>query len=200
MSTIILSDQYAVSTNIIYGCILYFLVTWLARHSLLYAYIGNLVMVALGLAMDIYVLKYFTSPKIVAEIKKEKHAEQNYRVLHWFICNYISFKAMLYLFYAFLLIASQIINFGNITVGEDLNNFLRTTDYSILIVIAVDEFIERFSQGRKNAEIALEKLRACSGSRKRRLAASSFRHLAQKCSLIHPVLPALFAPIDKKLT
>jgi hypothetical protein len=116
-------------------------------------------MVALGLAADVFLLKYFASQKIVAEIKKEKNAEQNYRVLHWYIDNYISFKAMLYLFYAFLLIASHIINFGNIIVRENLNNFLRTTDYSILIVIAFDEFIERFSQGRRNAGIALEKLK-----------------------------------------
>lgn len=150
---------YVVLTNAIYGFILYFLIIWLARHSLLYAYIGNLVMVALGLAGDVFILKYFSSQKTVAEIKKEKNAEQNYRILSWYIDNYISFKAILYLFYAVLLIASQIINLGNIAVGENLNNFLRTTDYSILIVIAFDEFIERFLQGRRNSEVALEKLR-----------------------------------------
>ncbi len=150
---------YAVLTNAIYGCILYFLVVWLARHSLLYAYIGNLVMVALGLAGDIFVLKALTSKKYVAVLKKEKTGEKEYQAFQWLFNNYVSFKAMLYLFYAFLLIASQIINFSNIAVGRDLENFMRTTDYSILIIIAIDEFIERFSQGRKNAETALETLR-----------------------------------------
>ena len=150
---------YAISTNIIYGLILYFLVTWLARHSLLYAYVGNLVMVALGLVMDICILRYFSSQKIVAEIKKEKNAEQNYRVVRWYIDNYVSFKAMLYLFYTFLLIASQIINFSNIAAGENLENFMRTTDYSVLIIMAYDGFCERFSRGRIKAETALETLR-----------------------------------------
>lgn len=150
---------YAVLTNTIYGFILYFLVIWLARHSLLYAYVGNLVMVALGLAGDVFVLKSLTSQKYVTALKKEKTGEKEYQAFQWLFDNYVSFKAMLYLFYAFLLIASQVINFSNITVGENLENFMRTTDYSILIIIAFDEFIERFSQGRKNAEIALGKLR-----------------------------------------
>ncbi len=150
---------YAVSTNVIYGAILYFLVTGLARYSLLYAYIANLGMVALGLTLDILILRYFASPKLVEEIKGEKDMEKNYRLVRWYIDNYISFKAMLYLFYAILLIGSQIINFSNISVGENLANFLQTTDYSILIVLAFDEFFERFVQGRKNAETVLEKFR-----------------------------------------
>ncbi len=150
---------YMAVSNVIYGFALYSLVAWLARRSLLYAYIANLVMVALALAMDRFMLKYFASPKIVAEIKREKNAEQNYRIVRWFMDNYISFKATLYLFYAVLLIVSQIISFGNITIDDNFNNFLRTTDYSILMVIAFDDFFERLSQGRRNAETALEKFK-----------------------------------------
>lgn len=150
---------YGISSNVLYGLILYSLVTWLARHSLLYAYVGNLAMVALGLAGDIVILKSLTSQKYVTLLKKEKNGEKEYQAFQWLFDNYVSFKAMLYLFYAILLIASQIINFSNIALGEDLTNFMRTTDYSILIIIAFEEFVERFSQGRRNAEIALERLR-----------------------------------------
>jgi hypothetical protein len=148
-----------IATNIIYGCILYFLIVWLAGYSLLHAYIGNLVMIALGLAADRMMLRYYTSPKLMAAIRREKNAEQNYRLVQWLIENYISFKALLYLFYAILLISSQVINFGNIEISEALNSFLRSTDYSILIVIAFDEFFERFTQGRKNAEKTLREFK-----------------------------------------
>lgn len=150
---------YAVFSNAVYGLILYFLVTWLARFSPLYAYIGNLAMVALGLVADILILKTFTSPKYISQMKQLKEAEKEYRILQWTFDNYISFKAMLHLFYAILLMASQIINFSNIAVGENLDNFMRTTDYSIVLIIAFDSFSEQFSHGRKDAEIALKKLR-----------------------------------------
>ena len=148
---------YAVASNAIYGFILYSLVTWLAGYSLLYAYLGNLALIALGLAIDELILKAFQSEKLVMQIKKDKDSEKNYRFSQWMLGNYVSFKAILYLFYAFLLIASQIIDFNHTIVGGDLGNFIRTTDYSIVIIVAFDEFGERFSQGRRKAETASEK-------------------------------------------
>lgn len=156
---------YAVLTNIVYGFTLYFLVTWLARYSLLYAYLGNLAMVALGLAGDLFLLKGLTSQKYVEQLKTEATGEKEYQAMQWLLQNYVSFKAMLYLFYALLLFVSQVINFSDVAVSEDLGNFMRTTDYSILIIIAFDEFGERFTQGTRRAEVELNNL-------KRRWAAS----------------------------
>jgi len=140
---------YAVLSNALYGFILYFLTTWLAGFSLLYAYLGNIVLIIWGLATDEYVYKMYQSKKLVRQIKREKDAETNYRTILWLIDSTVSFKAVLYLFYIFILIAAQIIDFYPSVVNENLGNFIFSIRYSILLLMAFDMLIGQFVSDRK---------------------------------------------------
>ncbi len=140
---------YAILTNAIYGLILYFLTTWLAGFSLLYAYLGNLALIIWGLMMDEYVYKMYQSKKLVRQIKREKDADTNYRIILWLIDSTVSFKAVLYLFYICIVIAAQIIDFYPSAVSENLGNFVFSIRYSILILMAFDMLIGQFVNDRK---------------------------------------------------
>jgi len=139
-------------SNVIYGLILWYSCTWLAGYSLLYAYLCNLTLIVLGLALDEAILKSYQSKKLVRQIKNlknEKDVELNYRFTLWTIDHYVSFKAVLYLFYIFILIISQIINFSAAAVGDDPGNFILVTQYSILLLVAYDLLVEQFFKDRE---------------------------------------------------
>ena len=142
---------YILLTNTIYGLILYFVCTWLAGYSLLYAFLANLALIVLGLAIDEYIIRMFQSEKVLREIKKEteKDKGKSYRYMQWFLDNFVSFKTVLYLFYIFLLIASQIVEFNNTLISEDLGTFIITTRYSILLLVAFDMLISQFSKNKE---------------------------------------------------
>jgi hypothetical protein len=136
---------YIIGTNIIYGLIVYFVFSWLTGYSLLYAYLGNLVLIISGLAIDNYSQKMFQSEKFIKQLKEDKNSEKNYRLFQWIIDNFVSFKAILYLFYIVILIISQLIKFEPALFSEDIRNFIGANDYSILFLISVDTVIGQFS-------------------------------------------------------
>lgn len=65
--------------------------------------------------------------------------------------NFVSFKTVLYVFYLFVLIVSQIIDFSSASglVDECLGNFILTTQYSIVLLIAFDMLIGQFIKDRE---------------------------------------------------
>lgn len=68
---------YAISTNIIYGLILYHVCTWLSRYSLIYSYLGNLALIVIGLALDELTHKMYQSKRFVMQIKeRERYREK----------------------------------------------------------------------------------------------------------------------------
>ena len=140
---------YFVGSNAIYGVIVYTVFTWLSGFSLLYAYLGNLTMIFLGLLMDEYNLRMLQSRKLVKKIKEVKDSEKNYRLIQRIMDSFVSFKTALYLFYIFILIFSQIIDFHQALVSENIRNFIRTNDYSILFLLAFDTLIARFVKDRE---------------------------------------------------
>lgn len=150
---------YVVFSNAIYGVALYWLVTWLAGYSLALAYLGNLAMIAAGLAYDAWGIRYLTSAAYLEKLK----GSGDYASTRWLLSYYVSFKAVLYLFYAMVMVIWQVVTLGGIAVAQDFGVFLETTGYSVLIVIAVDEFTERYSQGRAKAAKGLSRLRKLSG-------------------------------------
>jgi len=153
--------SYILASNIIFGCIIYFTYTWLVGFSLLYAYLGNLALIILGLILDELAFKTYQSEKFVTAVKKEhrKEIEKNYRIIQWQMDNFVSFKATLYMFYVLILIFSQIIEFYPTLVGENLENFILANSYSILLLIAFDQIIGQFSKDRRKAKDILVKLK-----------------------------------------
>ena len=148
---------YVLWSNVIYGLIVYHVFILLARHSLLYAYLGNLVLIILGLLIDAYTIKMLQSKKFIQQLKEEKGAEKNYRVVKRIIDNFVSFKTALYMFYVFILIFSQIIVFDPTLVGENISNFILANNYSILFLIAFDMLIKQFSEDKRKMKAISEK-------------------------------------------
>ena len=144
---------YLIWSNAIYGLLVYGVFTWLSNYSLLFAYLGNLALIILGLSIDECTLKMLQSKKLVKQVKKEKNSEQNYRFIQSIMESFISFKTALYLFYIFILLFSQILNFHPTIVGENVRNFIRANDYSILFLLATDTLIANFSKDRTRMKI-----------------------------------------------
>jgi len=150
---------YALVTNIIYGFILYSVFTWLAGYSLLYAYLWNLALIILGLALDEIMYRMYQSENFAAQIKKEKDVEKAYRLIQWQLDNFVSFKTVLYLFYIVILVVSQIIESNPELIGESLGRFIHANNYSILVLIAFDTLIGQFSKDRERMKETSEKLK-----------------------------------------
>jgi hypothetical protein len=141
--------------------ILYYVFTWLVGYSLVHAYLWNLAFLVFALVIDEYMLKMFQSKKLVMQLKKEKNAEKNFRFIQWMIDSFVSFKTILYVFYAFVLIVSQIIEFSSasVVITGDLENFILMTKYNILLLIAFDMIIGHFSKDKERTKNISAKLK-----------------------------------------
>ena len=149
---------YILWSNVIYGLILYFLFTWLAEYSLLYAYFGNLSLIIIGLAIDAYFLKILQSKKLMMQLKEENDAK-NYRLIQRLVDSFVSFKTILYLFYVIILIFSQILTINPTFVGENISNFILANNYSILFLIAFDMLLGQFSKDKERMKEISENMK-----------------------------------------
>ena len=149
---------YILLTNVIYWCVVYYTYIWLAGYSRLFAYLGNLALIILGLALDIFMYKFYESKEFIAMMKKEKDIEKSYRLIQLQLDSFVSFKAVLYIFYILILVFSQIIDFYPALVSENINNFISANSYSILLLIAFDQVIGQFSKDRNRTRKISEKL------------------------------------------
>jgi len=127
---------YALFATALYGFVTYyFIYKQFAEFSLLSAYIINMIVIILSLALDSIIHGALQSKKF--EITKK-----NYRFARYlYMDSYISVRTTVYLFYIFVLVASQILSFSPTPVNEDIGNFIITVEYGILFVIAFDTLI-----------------------------------------------------------
>ena len=144
---------YAVVIAVIYMLITYFGI--FARGTEGYAlrtYIWNLVLIVLVLTFE---RKYLAKVKKNAEKRKLKNKKNG-------AFYFVSFKASLYLFYMFALIASRmmlLIDFAELgRNAEALHSFsvyLLSIEYGLILLVAADKFIDQFVKDKKQmAEIA----------------------------------------------
>ncbi|MCL1820486.1 MAG: hypothetical protein FWG36_07525 [Oscillospiraceae bacterium] len=147
-----------IAGSIVYGVVIYFSFTWLAGYSLIYAYFGNLALILFFLAIEEVSLKALDSEAIHKKLREEG-GEKTYRSLEKALDSNISFKTMLYMFYVFLLIISQIININPALAGENLSNFINANSYSILLLIALDTLIGQFTKDRERLKKITERLK-----------------------------------------
>jgi len=139
---------YAIASNVLYGFAVYYIYVSLVGQSLLYVYVVNLALIVLFLALDEGTLKMWESKKIVMQLKKEKDIKKSYRYIQLYFDAFVSFKTILYLFYIFVLIAAQIIDFYPAATNENLMNFVYANNYSILLLVAADQLAGQFSKDR----------------------------------------------------
>jgi len=142
----------------IYGLISYFLTVWLIGYSLVYAYLGNLALIVMVLTFDALMLRWYESDTFIARAKEHKDGERALRKLHQQVEGSVSFKTDLYLFYIFLLVASQIIEFNPALIGEEMGSFIFATRYSILLLVAIDMLIKQFTEDGERTRALSEKI------------------------------------------
>ncbi|MDR3063560.1 MAG: hypothetical protein LBU40_05410 [Methanobrevibacter sp.] len=145
--------------TVIYGVVLYFTFTWLAGYSPLYAYFGNLMLMILFFVMEEYSIRMLESESTFKKISERKDRKKVYQSIQDGINNNISFKTILYLFYVFILILSQIIDNNPTLVSENLANFILSNNYSILLLIALDMLIGQVSKERERMKKLSAKLK-----------------------------------------
>ena len=127
---------YALVTTVLYGFVAYYAIYMqLAEFSLLYTYIGNMVMIILSLTLD-------TIIHGVLQSKNFMITKKNYRFARFlYMDSFISFRTTVYLFYIIILVVSQVISFSSAPLNEDIGNFFLTIEYGIILVIAFDTLI-----------------------------------------------------------
>jgi len=143
----------------LYGVILYFVYTWLAGYSPLYAFIGNLIVMIAILALDESMQKTLQSEKFIRRMQKEKDPEKTYRSLQKGLRSVGSFKADMYLFYIFILLFSRIMEYSPEVLGENLSGFIHANEYSIMFLLAFDTWLGQFSKDRTMMGKVLAKLK-----------------------------------------
>ena len=146
-------------TIIIYGTVLYFVCKWLAGYSLLHAYLGNIALIIITLAIDELMLKTYQPEKLAMRTKKEKDVEKGYRNVLSALDSSVSFKTDLYLFYVFVLVASKITEYRPALAGDDIGIFLQINSYSILLLVAIDMLIGQFAKDRERIRRIKEKFK-----------------------------------------
>lgn len=127
---------YAIFATTVYGCISYFSIyKQFAGLSLLYTYVGNMVMIILSLTLDSIIHGVLQSKDFVL-------TKKNYRFARFmYMDSYVSFRTTVYLFYIIILVVSQVLSFIPTPVNEDIEKFTTTIEYGIILVIAFDALI-----------------------------------------------------------
>jgi len=138
---------FLVSTTV-YGLLMFFAYIWLARYSLLLAYLGNLVLIVIALVWDEANFKVLDSLMESKEAVAEMKTSRSFR---WILDSFISFKAALYLYYVLIMLFSQVLHSYPTLVHENLVSFINANEYSILLLIAVDLFAGQFAKDRASA-------------------------------------------------
>lgn len=151
--------SYAIASNAVYWLALYFGYTWLAGYSIIYGFIWNLALIIFALIFDVLMHKMLQSEKFVSKLKerKSKYVGIDYKSTKWILDSFISFKTVLYIFYIFILIFSQISALYPDMLNNNFGNFIRANDYSILLLLAIDTVIGQFTKDRKKAQETAEK-------------------------------------------
>ena len=145
---------FLVSTSI-YGLAMFFAYIWLARYSVLLAYLGNLVLIIIALVWDEANLKVLDS---LTESKEALLEMKKSRSIWWVLDSFISFKAALYLYYVLIMLFSRVLQSYPTLVHENLVSFINANEYSILLLIAVDLFAGQFVADRVKARAIRAKI------------------------------------------
>jgi len=142
---------YAIVMAVIYGLFTYYGI--FARGFEGYAirtYIWNLGLIALVLSID---RRYLAKLKKNAE--KKRGASKKVKVVH-----FISFKASLYIFYMFALIASRLMllsDFAETGMFYNFQSYLFSMEYGLILLVAADKFIDQFLKDKTHMKQIAEK-------------------------------------------
>ena len=142
---------YAVFSNIIFGFIYYLVFSQLVKISLLVAYLGCLALIFTGLYLDKLLMRDIISGKTIDQIKHLNATDQvkNYRLIQTILNSFVSFKTILFVFYFFILVASQVLNIAPSLANENISNFITANSYGMVLLLAFDRIIGQFAKDRE---------------------------------------------------
>lgn len=145
---------YIFISNTVFGAIYYFIFRLLAKYSVLYAYLGSLFLIIIGLLLDKYSKEAFISEKTIYQIKNmdEKNKGRNIKMIQWLIDSFVSFKTTLFIFYFIILIASQVINLVPNLANEEMKSFIFANTYGIVLLISFERIFTQFSKDRQEMD------------------------------------------------
>lgn len=142
-----------------YSLVLYFGFTWLAGFSLLFASLWSFALIVIAVAFDEYSSRIMQSDETMRLMKEKYSAERVKRIIAG---GFLSFKSLIYLFYVFLLIAAQVIEFFPASAGQNIAEFIRANDYSIVFLLAVDTFMGQLAKDKERTKKLSEKFNEAS--------------------------------------
>ena len=142
----------ALITSVAYGLSAYILIYRdLAGGSILHAYLWNMVFIIVVLSIDKLIYLKMQSKEFTITRK-------NYLIARWtYFESLISFKTTVYLFYIFILVASQIATIDPTFASEDFRNFILSIEYGLLLVIAFDSLIGHLFKDIERVRVISEK-------------------------------------------
>lgn len=144
-------SSFTLFSIMLFGLAVYFTYTWLAGYSPLYALLGNLVLIFLGLVWNKSMVKFYQSKRFMLIMIRLSGSAKEYREVKTpTFDGFVSFKTALYIFYIVIMIVSQIVEFYPMPFSGDLLNFIAANKYSILFLFALDRVIELAAPDREN--------------------------------------------------
>jgi len=134
---------YAVIMAAGYGLFTYFgIFARGAEGFALRTYIWNLILITLVLLIDRLYLR-----KLKKNAAQRKAEGRKSKTMH-----FVSFKASLYLFYMFALVASRLmllLDVGELAAEYSFRNYLLSIEYGLILLVAADKFIDQFVKDKK---------------------------------------------------
>ena len=144
---------YGLFAGVIWGLTMYFVYTWLVRYSVLLAYFTNLCLIVMALASDEYTFRLLFRSLQSEEALRTLAKSRFFQLI---LEAFVSFKAMLYLFYILLLLLSQVVAHYPALVPASVGAFVDANEYSILILMAIDLFSGQLRRDVKRRNLLAE--------------------------------------------
>jgi len=128
---------YGLIAGVLWGLVMFFLFTWLVGYSVLLAYLVNIALIVAAVAADERAFRmydrYLESDEALRRLARS-------RFFRLFLDAFVSFKAILYLFYILIMMFSQAIADYPGLVPQSVKAFISANEYSVVVLVAVDLF------------------------------------------------------------
>ena len=154
---------YCLISATLYGLVAFFLVyQGLAGGAMLQAYLWNIAFIIIFLLLDKLANDILLSKEMIITKKNYFLAGLVHTV------SYISFKTTLYLFYAFILIASRMSLLEPNLFNDVFRGFVLSIEYCLILLVAFDKFIEHLLKDDKRIKRIAAKFARFTGLMARR--------------------------------
>ena len=156
----------AVGITVFYGLFSYFVVyRLLADEVMLYAYLWNI-----GIIFTLLFIEKTTDVIVFSEdfLEFRKSAPGRVFTKIFYFLGYVSFRTELYLFYIFVLIGSRVSILEPALISNNVQRFLFSVEYCLIVLIVFDKFIEQLFKDDKRVRKITSRLLEAAERRKQK--------------------------------